>query len=62
MERRLKEHQGKTTKSAKYVRCFDWVELVYAEELPTRTDAMRREREIRKLTKINKEKLIAAQK
>lgn len=59
LERRLKEHQGKTTRSAKYIRCFESAELVYAEEQPSRGEAMRREREIRTWTKRKKEKLVA---
>lgn len=59
LERRLKEHQSKSAKSAKYVRCFDSVELVYVENQKTRGDALRREHELRKLTKIKKEELVA---
>lgn len=59
LERRLREHKSKTIKSAKYVRCFESVKLVYFEELSTRGDAMRREIELRKWTKKEKEKLIA---
>jgi len=60
LERRLKEHKSKTGRSAKYVRCFDCVELVYTEEMPTRGEAMRRERELRTWTKVKKESLILA--
>lgn len=59
LERRLKEHQGKTTRSAKYIRCFESAEMVYSEEQASRGDALRREREIRKWTKQKKEKLVA---
>lgn len=59
LERRLKEHKGKTGKSAKYVRCFDSVELVYSEEQPSRGEAMRREREIRTWRKAKKENLVS---
>lgn len=58
LERRLKEHKSKTKKSAKYIRCFDSCELVYKEEYQTRGDAMRREIELKKFTKLKKEKLI----
>ncbi len=58
LERRLKEHLSKTVRSARYVRCFDNVELVYSEEQPTRGDAMRREREIRTWAKTKKELLL----
>lgn len=59
LERRLKEHKDKTKKSAKYVRCFESVELVYFEEQPTRGDAIRREMELRTWTKKKKERLVA---
>lgn len=58
LERRLKEHKSKTRKSAKYIRCFDSCELVYKEEYVTRGDAMRREIELKKFTKLKKEKLV----
>lgn len=58
LERRLKEHQEKTAKSAKYIRHFSSCELVYSEVYPTRSEAMKRERQLKKLTKIEKEKLI----
>ena len=58
LERRLKEHNSKTIKSAKYTRCFDSLELVYKEVFATRSEAMKREYEIKKLTKSKKEKLI----
>ncbi|KKT39507.1 MAG: hypothetical protein UW29_C0013G0023 [Candidatus Collierbacteria bacterium GW2011_GWC2_44_13] len=59
LERRLREHEGKTSKSAKYIRCFESAKLVYSEEQPTRGEAMRRERELRTWTKEKKEKLVA---
>ena len=59
LERRLKEHKSKTGRSAKYVRCFESAELVYAEEQPTRGEAMRRERELRTWTKEKKERLVS---
>lgn len=62
LERRLKEHLSKKNKSARYVKCFDHVELVYSEKQPTRGDAMRREREIRTWRKDKKEKLIEIKK
>lgn len=58
LERRLKEHQEKTAKSAKYIRHFSSFEIVYSEVYPTRSEAMKREWQLKKLTKIEKEKLI----
>ena len=58
LEKRLKEHQNKSGKSAKYVRYFGSVELVYFEKYPTRTKAMQREIQLKKWTKAKKEALI----
>lgn len=58
LERRVKEHQSKSSKAAKYTRYFNSCELVYFEQYPTRTDAMKREYRLKKLTKIKKEQLI----
>jgi len=58
LERRLTEHQNKSGKGAKYIRYFDSVRLVYSEKFPTRTAAIRREVELKKLTKVKKEALV----
>lgn len=58
LKRRLFEHKSKSKKSAKYIRCFESFELVYKEKYETRGEAMRREIEIKKLTKLQKEKLL----
>jgi len=58
LEKRLKEHQGKSSKSAKYARYFDSMELVYSEEYLTRKEAMQREAELKKWPKIKKEVLV----
>lgn len=59
LEKRLKEHKSKSGRSAKYVRYFNSVELVYSEKYKTRKEAMQREIELKKLTKVKKEALIA---
>ena len=59
LEKRIKEHKNKSTKSAKYVRYFDSVDLVYSETYTTRKEAMQRESQLKKLTKAKKEALIA---
>lgn len=59
LEKRLKEHQSKTTKSAKYTRCFYSCTLVYSEEYSTRIEAMRREYQLKQWTKTQKEALIS---
>ncbi|MDO8573368.1 MAG: GIY-YIG nuclease family protein [Candidatus Daviesbacteria bacterium] len=58
LEKRLKEHQSKTTKSAKYMKYFSSFQLVYSEEYGTKTEALRREYEIKQWTKAKKEALI----
>lgn len=57
LEKRLKEHNSKTTRSAKYTRCFESCELFYKEEYPTRSEAMKREAEIKRMTRKQKELL-----
>jgi len=58
LEKRLKDHQNKNTKSAKYIKYFGSCGLVYSEEYPTRIEAMRREWQLKKWTKTKKEALI----
>lgn len=58
LEKRLKEHQNKSTKSAKYIKYFDSFEFVYSEEYPTRVKAMRREHQLKRWTRTKKEALI----
>ena len=58
LKKRLKEHQDKSSKSAKYVRYFDFVKLVYSEKYLTRKEAMQREAELKKWPKAKKEALI----
>ena len=59
LEKRLQEHQSKTTKAAKYMKYFDSFELVYTEDYPTRTEAMQREWQLKQWPKAKKERLIA---
>ncbi|MCL5784338.1 MAG: GIY-YIG nuclease family protein [Patescibacteria group bacterium] len=59
LEKRLKEHQSKTSKSAKYIKYFDSFQLVYQEDYPTRVEAMRREYQLKHWTKAKKEALIS---
>lgn len=58
LDRRLKEHQQKTAKSAKYMRYFPSFELVYQEELATKSQALKREAQLKKWPKDRKEELI----
>ena len=57
--KRLKEHQGKSTKSAKYTQYFNSVKLVYSEKYQTRKEAMQREIQLKKWPKAKKEAIIA---
>ena len=57
LEKRLKQHQSKNSKSAKYLRRFESFELYYKESCPTRTEAMRREIQIKNLSHKQKEVL-----
>lgn len=59
LEKRLKEHQSKSNKSAKYIRYFDSFKLVYSERFTTRKDAMQREIQIKKWSREKKEAIIA---
>lgn len=58
LEKRLREHREKKGRGAKYTRSFSSIELVYKEEFKTRSEAMKREIELKKLTKSKKEALI----
>ena len=56
--KRLGEHRNHTKKSAKYMRSFESFKLVYTEVCKSRSDALKREAEIKKLTRNKKESLI----
>ncbi len=58
LKKRLEEHKNKCGKSAKYLRMFSSFQLVYKEQYPTRVEAMKREIELKGLTKAKKENLI----
>lgn len=58
LEKRLKEHQTKSSRSAKYIRYFDKFELVYQEAYKTRLESMKRELQLKKWTKAKKEALV----
>lgn len=58
LEKRLKEHKSHSVRASKYVRSFTSFELVYKEEFSTRSEAMKREYEIKHWSKAEKEDLI----
>ena len=58
IKRRLREHNWEIVWGAKYTRIRQPVRLVYTEELENRSNASRRECEIKKLTREKKLQLI----
>lgn len=56
--RRLREHNA--GRGARYTRSRRPVQLVYLEACPDRSTALRREREIKKMNRTQKEALIAS--
>lgn len=52
-------HLHKVGKGSKYLRGFESFELVHAEKYKTRNAAMKREIELKKLTKAQKERLLS---
>lgn len=62
LERRVEEHNSKSSKSAKYTRAKGPVRLVYFEEFSSKQEAMKREYEVKQWTKDKKEELVSSQK
>lgn len=58
LEKRLKEHGDKKSKSAKYMKYFKSFELVYSETHSSTSQALKREIEVKKLSHAQKERLI----
>jgi len=61
LEKRIREHRNKSSKSAKYIRYFSSFNLVYSEKYPTRKEAMQREAQLKRLPRARKEALIRAE-
>ncbi|OGH11726.1 MAG: hypothetical protein A3B38_03165 [Candidatus Levybacteria bacterium RIFCSPLOWO2_01_FULL_36_13] len=59
LEKRILEHKNKTSKSAKYTRYFKSFELVYSETFDTRSEAMKREWQLKQWPRVKKEALIS---
>lgn len=57
LERRVGEHNTHETKSSKYTRTRRPVSLVYFEKYASRSEATKREWEVKQLTKNEKERL-----
>ena len=62
LEKRIREHKNKSSKSAKYIRYFSSFKLVYVEKYPTRKEAMQRELQFKKWSRKKKEALIVGDK
>lgn len=58
IEKRLKEHKEKGKRASKYMKSVNSFELVYTEDFESKSQALVRESEIKKLTKLKKEALI----
>ncbi|MFV0517110.1 MAG: GIY-YIG nuclease family protein [Aminipila sp.] len=59
LEKRIKSHNEGTGKNAaKYTRARRPVKLVYSEALESKSEALKREAQIKRLTRQQKEKLI----
>ncbi len=52
------EHNGEKTGGAKYTRGRRPVKLIHSEKFPSRSDAAKREYEIKKLKRKDKEKIL----
>ncbi len=59
LEKRLQAHNDGT--GAKYTRGRGPVELVYFETYGSREEAMKREAEIKKMTRVQKERMLSAE-
>lgn len=60
IERRILEHNNCNKKGAKYTRVRRPVALAYSEQLTDRSEASRREYQLKQLTKREKEKLVSS--
>lgn len=59
VERRVLEHNGELGKGARYTSSRRPVGLVYQAQFPTRSDALKAEARIKRLTRTEKQRLIA---
>jgi putative endonuclease len=58
LEKRLRQHNGQEKNGAKYTRARRPVNLALQESCPDRASAQRREAEIKRLSKADKEQLV----
>ena len=59
LERRTQEH-NQSSKAAKYTRSRQPVQLVYSESVASRSEAARREYEIKRLSRRDKQRLVCS--
>jgi putative endonuclease len=62
VERRFQEHRGDLSRGAKFFRSDKPEKIVYLETCSTRSNALVKEAQIKKLSRVQKEKFIKAQK
>ncbi len=60
IEKRMQEHRDKKGRGSKYIRAFTDFTPVHTEEFATKSEAMKREAAIKKLSRKEKEELIRA--
>jgi putative endonuclease len=58
IEKRMKEHAEKSGRGSKYMRAFSSFELVYTEQYTSRSEALKRELELKKLKREGKDRVI----
>lgn len=61
VERRFQEHSGEKSRGAKFFRSDKAEKIVYVETCKDRSEASKREAEIKKLTRLQKDQLIKDQ-
>lgn len=61
MERRFQEHKGDLPRGAKFFRSDKPEKIVYLETCKTRSEALIREAQIKRLSRVQKENFIKAQ-
>lgn len=61
LEKRLAEHNGHSYRSAKYMNFVTSCEIVYSESWGTRSEALKREYQLKQLSRAEKDALIAKQ-
>lgn len=59
LPQRKKQHASKSSKAAKFVKDGEQFDLVYSEEYTTRTESMKREKQLKGWTRAKKEALIS---